>query len=288
MKFFLALAFVALCQAAVDVVVPVGEDQVACDETSMLLVGAKGNFPRYKGPELKLGSCALSDDFEVNADFNVCGLEKAVVGDLVSFTGVLASPEVVGIITRRKPISIVLKCSYNRKTAKTAGASVAPNLGEITGDLGQAGATIDLFLNLLDADNKVVASGNNLAVEVGEMVAAKVGGANLAALGLNAYATNCFATPDSDPNNAVKWDLIKDNCASDETFVVTKSGHGQLLEFESFSFTEDVTAQVFLHCDLIACAPDAGCGVCVARKRRSLVYKNILLKRRVTREIDLK
>jgi hypothetical protein len=287
MKFLLALAFVAACQAAVDVVTPVSEDQVTCDETSMILVGVAANFPRYVGGDLKLGECALHDDFAINADFNACKLDKMVQGDLVSFTGVLKSPDAAGVITRKKPISIVLKCVYNRKTAKTAGASVAPNLGEITGDLGQEGATIDLYLNLLDADNNVVASGNNLAVEVGEMVSAEVGGSNLAALGLNAYATNCFATPDSDPNNAIRWDLIRDNCPTDETFTVTGSGNGQMLEFESFSFTEDVTAQVFLHCDLIACSPDAGCGVCQGRKRRSIVYKNIMMKRRITREIDL-
>jgi hypothetical protein len=275
MKFVVALAFLAVCQAKVDIPVAVTAAQVTCDETSITFAGAGSNFPRYAGGELTIGAgCALGDDFSVTADFNACGLVRSVNGDLVRFTGVLASAAPSGMITRRKPISLTIGCDYNRKTAKTAGASVAPVLGEIRGDLGQAGATVDLFLNLLDGEGEVVASGNDLQVEVAQEVTAVVGGANLGALGLNAYATSCYATPSSDAADATKYDLIKDNCMTDPTVEVASSGNGQSISFESFAFSSDVNAQVFLHCDLVACEPDAGCGVCASRKRRSLTFGN--------------
>jgi len=265
------LVLVAACQAAVDVPAGVLTHQITCDETSIKFAGDQGNFPRYAGADLSLGACALGDDFSVNADFNACGLLKVVAGNKVSFSGALVSVAPTSVITRRKPINILVGCEYDRVDKKTASASVQPNLVPIVGDISQDGATIDLYLNLLNGDGDVVASGNNLAVEVGEEVTAVVGGTNLDALGLNAYATNCYATPSEDPNSAVRYDLIRDNCPDDATAAVAASGNGQSISFESFSFTSDVSATVYLHCDLQACEAGAGCGVCESnRKRRSI------------------
>lgn len=282
MYFCLALVLVAACQAAVDVPADVLTHQITCDETSIQFSGSQGNFPRYAGSDLSLGACALGDDFSVNADFNACGLSKSVVGNKVSFSGALTSAAPAGVITRRKPINILVGCEYDRVDAKTAGASVQPNLVPINGDLTQEGATIDLYLNLLDSAGAVVASGNNLAVEVGEEVTAVVGGTNLDALGLNAYATNCYATPSEDPNSAVRYDLIRDNCPDDATAQVAAKGNGQEISFESFSFTSDVSATVYLHCDLQACEAGAGCGVCENRKRRSIAYTKVMMSKLVT------
>lgn len=259
---------------------------MTCDGTSVVFVGLADNFPNYAGSDLTLGTCVVGKDFKINADFKACNLAKIIEGNFISFVGILKSRPPTTLITRRRPISIKLKCTYNGKSSKTAGASVVPHLGEITGDFQQSGVTIDLYLNLLDSDGKAVSRGNDLEVQVGEVVLAEVGGPNLATLGMKAYATNCYATPDSNRYNALKWFLIRKNCVIDDTFKVTPSAHGQRLSFESFSFTDNVAAKVFLHCELIACPPDAGCGKCDNQRRRRSIIPRVT--QYVTKTIEVK
>lgn len=271
MKLLLVLAVVAFCQANENDFKEITAEQVTCDDTHVAFAGMQENFPRYAGGDMAFGGCTLNDQFSIVAAFMDCNLKKTIAGDMVTFSTVIASPAPSGTIWRKRIIEVAVTCTYDRRSAKTAASAIKPHLGEIVGSLGQDGNRIDLFLNLLDADNNVVASGNDLAVEVGDMISAEVGGKNLAALGLNAYATNCFATPVADASSALRWDLVKDGCKTDETYTVMSSGLGQKLEFESFTFTDDVNSHVYLHCDLVACAPDDGCGMCLNRKRRSLM-----------------
>jgi len=48
----------------------------------------------------------------------------------------------------------------------------------------------------------------------------------------------------------------------DPTFVIRRFGNGQKLSFHTFAFVHDYSAKLFLHCDVIACLPQADCGEC--------------------------
>jgi len=280
--FVLAALVASTCATSID------ESQVTCSATSLVFTGEQANFPRYVGSEISLGSCPLGVDFELDADFNACGLTKVVQGEFVTFSGQLVSATPTGVITRRKVVAFDLSCTYNRQAQKTAGAQVSPVVPIIAGDVTQVGDTVNLFLDLLDASGNVVASGNDLVVEVGKTVTAVVGGAQLEALGLNAYATSCYVTPDADAGNALQWLLLGDNCVKDQTFAIAGSGRGQKMSFESFAFNADVNAKLFLHCDLVACNPGDGCDECVPkRKRRAIPSDKAVVKKSVTRSMKV-
>jgi len=286
MKIFVCLsALVAVAFARLPVQhTPVSASQVTCSATSVIFAGTQENFPRYAGSELSLGSCALGDDFSIDADFNACGLLRATDGDLVVFSTTLLSPAPTGVITRRKPVKLSISCAYNRKTQDST-AAVQPILGEIVGDLSQTGATVDVALNLLDDSGAVVATGDSHAVAVGEIVNAEVTGPHLVALGLNAYATDCWVTSKNDPADTLRWDLITDNCPNpeDPTFSIAADGAGQKMNFEVFSFTQDVTSTLYLHCKIEACLPALGCGKCASanRRRRSINNFGLLVTKKV-------
>jgi len=274
MKVFVLAALVAVAFARQPVAhVAVDAAQVSCSATSIVFAGSADNFPRYAGAELKLGSCALGDDFGVDADVNACGLLRGTDGDLVTISTTLLSPKPKGIITRRKPVKLTVSCAYNRKTQAVT-AAVQPILGEIVGDLSQTGATVDVALNLLDDNGDVVATGDSHAVSVGEVVNAEVTGPHLAALGLNAFATDCWVTSKNDAADPLRWDLITGNCPNpeDPTFSIAADGAGQKMNFEVFSFTQDVTSTLYLHCKIETCLPALGCGKCASssRRRRSI------------------
>jgi len=266
MKVFIALVALVASTYAIDV------SQVSCGATNLVYTGGQDDFPRFAGGEIKLGACVLGDDFYLDADYNVCGLTKTIDGDLIELKAQLVSDAPSGMITRRKVVAFSLSCTYNRKDQQMAGAQVTPVIPTITGDVTQVGDTVNLFLDLLDASGNVVASGNDLVVEVGKTVTAVVGGTQLEALGLNAYATSCYITPDADAGNALQWSLLEDNCAKDSTFAIAGKGRGQSMSFESFAFNADTNAKLYLHCDLKACNPSDGCGECSKRKRREAMF----------------
>jgi len=275
MKIFVCLsALVAVAFGRLPVAhTDVDASQVSCSETSIVFSGAAENFPRYSGGELKLGDCALGDDFSLDADANACGLVKGTSGDLVTLSAALLSPPPKGVITRRKPVKLSVTCAYNRKTQDSA-AAIQPITIEILGDLSQIGATIDVSLNLLDGAGAIVKTGDSLAIPVGEPVSASVTGKHLVALGLKAVATDCWVTSKEDPADPTRWDLLQGNCVAPEedTFSIAADGAGQVMSFEAFSFTSDVTSVLYLHCDIQACmAGNTKCGTCASsRRRRSL------------------
>jgi len=287
MKIFVCLsALVAVAFAGQPVAhTAVDASQVTCSETSIVFAGTAANFPRYAGAELKLGGCALGDDFGVDADVNACGLVRGTDGDLVTISTTLLSPPATGVITRRKPVKLTVSCAYNRKTQGST-AAVQPILGEIVGDLSQTGATVDVALNLLDDTGAVVATGDSLPVSVGNEVTAQVTGPHLKALGLNAFATDCWVTSKNDPADTLRWNLITGNCPNpeDDTFSIAADGNGQLMRFEAFSFTADETATLYLHCEIEACLPALGCGKCSTSRRRRSVRNARLL---VSQEIEV-
>ena len=135
-------------------------------------------------------------------------------GDSMMLIGTIASAKPRGIITRRRPVRIGVKCIYNRRTQKTVKMEIPP-MSAIGADYSvhaNFGDPISLYLNLLDGrGGEVVASGSSLPVEVGRLVYTYVGGDHLSTLGLYAFATDCHVTPDSDRANQVRWQLIKDS-----------------------------------------------------------------------------
>jgi hypothetical protein len=217
----------------------------------------------------------LGDDFSLDADANACGLVKGTSGDLVTLSAALLSPPPKGVITRRKPVKLSVTCAYNRKTQDSA-AAIQPITIEILGDLSQIGATIDVSLNLLDDAGAIVKTGDSLAIPVGEPVFASVTGKHLVALGLKAVATDCWVTSKEDPADPTRWNLLQGNCVAPEedTFSIAADGAGQVMSFEAFSFTSDVTSVLYLHCKIETCmAGNTACGTCASsRRRRSLSH----------------
>jgi len=263
MKILIALALFAIGAHGL------GNDQLTCTETTVSIAGTQADFPRYKGSEISLGSCPLGDDFSLSAGHKDCGLVQAIKGNLVTFSGVLASAAATGVITRRKPVKFSVTCIFDTASQQTAGAFIEPVLGELTGDLENKGDPVSLSLNLLDADGNVVEEGKSLKIDVGVNVDGQVSGANLNLLKMKAVIKTCYVTPSADPADSTKYTLIEDACPKDPTFSVSADGGNQKFSFESLAFTASPKAPVYLHCDLESCAlDDAACGVCAAVKRK--------------------
>jgi len=261
------------------------DSDLTCTETTFALSGTQADYPDYDGGEISVGSCSLGADFGLAASaFADCGLARSVSGGVITYSGSISSPAPTGIITRRKPVAYTLSCSFDTAAGTTASASIKPKLGEVTGDLSQQGGEIDMSLNLLDGEGKVVASGDTLKVDVGVNVDAQVVGSNLGSLGLKAYAKTCFVTPSAKRDDAIKYTMLQDYCPKDSTLKVAADGSGQKLSFTSFVFSANPKASVFLHCDLVACEGD-DCGKCAPepkRRRRFAHFAHYMMHKMMT------
>ncbi|XP_075913412.1 IgGFc-binding protein-like [Petromyzon marinus] len=96
-------------------------------------------------------------------------------------------------------------------------------------------------------------------------------------LSVTLFTENCFATPSGDPQDPIRYDLVKNGCVLDSTW----KSYSSFLKKNQFSFVAFAFVgefkQVFLHCDVLVCkAGQAGTRCqqgCVnsARRRRSAV-----------------
>lgn len=287
----LALLFGALCLAEGKHNNAINPVDFTCSDVLVIFEGHPEDFPRYKGTELSLGLCPLDENFSVKAPFGDCGFNRWIEGDLVTFSGNLRSIEPPGMITRRKPVNVKLYCEYNRATQMVGQVGVAPFLDTHQQQLNIQGADVQMHLRLTQ-EGIAMDAGEVLAVPVGSIVHFEVGGLYLDQMHLNARATDCWTTPTPNPMDTIRYDLSKDSCALDDTFVMRPFGHGQKISFESFAFSHKVKSHLYLHCNLVACdESEPTCGVCwpKKRKKRSLKHHyNIRAMVRVTKDIQMK
>ncbi|CAN0170066.1 unnamed protein product [Lampetra fluviatilis] len=94
-------------------------------------------------------------------------------------------------------------------------------------------------------------------------------------LSVTLFTENCYATPNGDPQNPIRYDLVKNGCVLDSTWKSYSSFlKKNQISFTAFAFIGEFK-QVFLHCDVLVCkAGQAGTRCqqgCVksARRRRS-------------------
>lgn len=89
----------------------------------------------------------------------------------------------------------------------------------------------------------------------------------------------CWATPSADPEDAVSYAFLSDFCGESEevhdfeSLEVFSNGESQNGRFslESFAFTNDLNASIYLHCDVRVCDSlnETCTKTCDERKRRS-------------------
>jgi len=178
------------------------------------------------------------------------------------------------MITRKRNVYIDFGCSYLKEMQVSTVSVGHVQSKSVTINLETEQMEMNMEIALFQTDSFAAQINNEKEYAVPEPVYVQVDGGELPA-GMVLNMHRCWATPNTDPNNEIFYDLLENGCApasaSDHvsTLQSGQSSKAQLM-FDSFVFTGDATASIYLHCtvhicDLSTeiCEPD-----CNARKRR--------------------
>ncbi|XP_061434353.1 IgGFc-binding protein-like [Lethenteron reissneri] len=177
------------------------------------------------------------------------------------------------IIRNFKDVQVPLTCKYDKR--RSLAVNFVPDTGSIfvteTG-FGDFVFNIELYHSERFA---LPYKKNDYPVHFKENEIVFVQLAVKSNLSVSLFTENCFATPSGDPQDPIRYDLVKNGCVLDPTW----KSYSSFLKKNQFSFTAFAFVgefkQVFLHCDVLVCkAGQAGTRCqqgCVnsARRRRS-------------------
>jgi hypothetical protein len=180
-----------------------------------------------------------------------------------------------GVISRRKQVFIEFGCKFE------VDLTVSANIGTVNSksyevQLEAGTGNFDVTMAVYEDSSFTKVAGSDFSVAVPDHINIGIVGTNFADTGYQIVAQNCWMTPDNDPNNAIKYDILLNGCANPDdvaNIVVIENGvSGQSrFSFASFQFTgQDVTAPMYGHCAIHICDPSTEtCAPdCSARKRR--------------------
>lgn len=219
-----------------------------------------------------------TDTTKYKMDFNYrqCGTDHPDSDtDNLIYRNAIQAQEYNGDIIMGAKLRFEITCSGNRI------AEITTQTGDISGDTdhdaskseNRPGTWIDEILSL--------------SIYTDNTYSTAMQGANMIPFGDNIYAditaqdsneaiftriTDCWATSDSDPTSTPKFDLISNNCATEDWINLTPANNGasatSRFDFRSFRFPNQLTFH--LHCAIYLCHDDQlDCiKTCNRRKRR--------------------
>lgn len=267
---FTAVAF-AQGKSALDLI------DIDCTETNFEFTGHPEAFPQYKGPDLSLGSCQLDEAFSLKSSPAGCNIKRTNTRNAVEYTAVLTS--------NNGQARWKLCCRFDKATRRAIEVQMQPvnsyasyAITAATAEQPQTSDGEDLFLRLWKTDlkqkHKVKTEEESVAIPSGSTVQFRIGDSNPVAKGSKVRAVDCWVTPTSNAKDFIRYDLIRDSCQQDETFIARNFGNGQIVSFESFLFSIKADSHMYLHCNLVACrASDSKCGKCVPKQNSSKRFR---------------
>ncbi|KAM4617838.1 uncharacterized protein O3C94_021723 [Discoglossus pictus] len=207
--------------------------------------------------------------------FNSCGTQIEETEDTIVFKNQITSFDHLGdVITRKHQVAIVLNCSFPKETLLTAEFQAKKAFYEYT----EAGFGHFTYRFQFFKDNhfNLLQTQYPLDVMLRDMIYMEIEVSTMTS-DVQMFVESCKATPNNDPNNPVFYDIIKNGCPKDDTFV-NYPGSNTTYRFgiEAFSFIGNYE-EVYVSCTVILCKsgdPNTrcaqGCDPSSRRRKRSL------------------
>ncbi|XP_033972660.1 uncharacterized protein LOC117471634 [Trematomus bernacchii] len=260
-----------------------GTATVTCSPNKMTVALDKSSMPGIDVNFLQLidSSCSLTSNgthIMGVMSFSTCGTKLLDKGDFLVFANEILSYELPSeVIIRRKAVKIEISCQF----PKTVSISSYYNLQKsdyifTESNFGSFGYTFEIY-NDNNFTSKVEAS--KYPVEVMLLDTMYMGiQAESELPSVTLFVESCKATPNTNPENVLSYDLVKNGCLKDETVVVYPSNQKTYnFEVQAFKFNGNYE-QVYITCSVILCEPGTPYSRCAQgclsdpsrRRRRSL------------------
>ncbi|XP_036591124.1 deleted in malignant brain tumors 1 protein [Trichosurus vulpecula] len=194
-----------------------------------------------------------SSYFVFNIPYNGCGTTKAISSDTVDYSNILVSSQPVqpnGVITREKGLRFHVSCKMLRNNwVKTM--FITNGTAEIK-QIQYSSFRVDLsfyesssFFLPVNNTPYVVRLNQQLYIQ-GEIIHADSS--------LALFVDTCLASPDANDFTNLTYDLIRNGCTRDNTYVTYYSPHPHQVRFgfRSFAFLERFPS-VYMKCKFVVC-----------------------------------
>ncbi|CAH1227505.1 CUZD1 [Branchiostoma lanceolatum] len=228
-------------------------------------------------PDQNCGATTNGTHYLFRTDLYGCGTQvtfeptSVIFLNTITIWGIHMSDDV---ITRKGDIMIICKCEYQRK--QWVHATFLPIPGGLNFTEEGFGQLEILFTMFPTRQYQTPYQADQFPIhrKLGEQVYLQLEvqghGKNLAVLALN-----CKATMSPEPNDTLKYQLINDGCASDQTVDIYSIDNPakERFGFEAFRFIQEVKT-VYVHCEVMVCDtadPGSRCEQgCVTRRKRAI------------------
>jgi len=216
--------------------------------------------------------------FKIDRSFSDCKTEKGTTADgkatyknaIQGFSGINT-----GIITRRKELFVEFGCEFE------VDLTVSANIGQVGSqsyvvNLETATGNFDVTMAVYEDSSFTKVAAAEHSITVPDLVYVGVVGSNFGNSGYVVSVQDCWVTPDNDPTNTVRYNVITSGCAdaahADNIAVLENGTTNQgRFSFASFEFLNQADAALYGHCDVAICDPatETCAPTCSSRKRRN-------------------
>ncbi|KAM7424730.1 hypothetical protein PAMA_000877 [Pampus argenteus] len=258
-----------------------GDAHVTCAPSKMTVSFEKASIINLDENFLQLNdpSCPLTSNVThiiATVPYSSCGTKVEDKGDFIYFTNTIASFVLpTEVIIRRSTVNLSFNCRIPTHIAISS-------VYEVQSDYIYSDSSFTAFSYSFNiyTDSKFTEKVKETAYPVQVKMLDKIYMGIQAITNLQnveLFIEWCKATPDSNPENTLSYDLIKYGCRSDETFKTYSSDKTAVnFEVQAFKFSGNQD-QVYITCSVILCQTGnsfsrcaQGCLPTPSRRRREL------------------
>jgi len=197
-----------------------------------------------------------------------CGTVSSHTDDAVVYSNSVEKEEVEyeGMITRMPELTIPFSCYYT-KEGVTSTYGIIPRKLKMTMDGGDATTEFTLEISVFKDKDYLLPFGVRdfpLKVTLNKPLFIQLA-VDSPDTRLQLREEKCYATPTQNPDDDMKYDIIRDSCPVDSTVTYYSAPRGtRRFSFDTFQFSGDYGTFVYLHCNLVVCnasKPTSRCSV---------------------------
>uniref|UniRef100_H2Z8V4 ZP domain-containing protein n=1 Tax=Ciona savignyi TaxID=51511 RepID=H2Z8V4_CIOSA len=187
-----------------------------------------------------------------------------------------------GVVQRYYDACISFNCTFNRTVEVDSQNAINPKIAKVKVAGVSTAGKFDVSMNLFRDENcTMMFQGNPPTVFVEDYIFFKAALTNADA-GIILQAPNCWATPTSNHDDTVRYNLIQEGCASPldpGKIKVVKNYQTYYISggVASFIWTNMTVQKIYIHCEVVVCVNSANnCTgpTCPSRKKRFVAAPN--------------
>jgi len=198
---------------------------------------------------------------QFDTGYSDCGTDSEQSGNMITYRNHVRHQPGSGIVSRVVPVYFPFKCSVQRRvSARHDGGIVVSEpyvKVRVESELGE----IEASMSLVDKHNDVITDKIH-PIGVGDRVRLMLRSGNAGRHKLRVQYDSCYAYPNSEFRGWMRYYLVRDGCPSDRTVRIEPISEGEVMSFDSFSFSADPYASVGVKCDVTMCDDVMGGGSC--------------------------